>query len=183
MRRAPASGRPSAQLTPTQYARHRGVSKQAVAKAIRDGRIPTTGPRGRQRIDPAIADAAWDVNTDPSKPKGPRSKANGSAPAPGTQAAESARLTRVRARKIERELEQMERSLVDARAAEAHFQKLTRETRDKFLALADRLGPEFSPGGDPRQMTLRMRQEFSRFLAEMAGDEAEPEDQRARASG
>ena len=44
------------------YARHRGVVKSAVEKAIRTGRITTT-PDGK--IDPARADAEWERNTAP----------------------------------------------------------------------------------------------------------------------
>ncbi len=45
------------------YAAHRGVSHQAVNKAVRTGRI-TTLPDGT--IDPARADADWQAQTDPS---------------------------------------------------------------------------------------------------------------------
>lgn len=167
-------------LTATEYARRRGVSKQAVAKAIASGRIPTVRAGRRKLVDPAIADPAWAENTDPSSPKGAR--ANGSVPpAAGTQAAEALELARIRRRKLEREEREAERQLVNARDAEAHFQKLTREARDKFLALADTLGLELAPITDPRQTTLLMRREFTRILNEMVGDEEQ--DDRARASG
>jgi len=43
-------------VTQAQYARHRGVTRQAVSKMVQAGRIPT---HGRQRlIDPAEADVA-----------------------------------------------------------------------------------------------------------------------------
>lgn len=51
-------------MTRAEYARHRGVSRMAVTKAIRSRRIPI----GRDgRIDVAAADAAWLSNTDPSR--------------------------------------------------------------------------------------------------------------------
>lgn len=46
-------------MTQAAYARHRGVSRNAVAKAIADGRIVLIDGR----IDPAIADAQWQANT------------------------------------------------------------------------------------------------------------------------
>ena len=47
-----------------EYARRRGVSHVAVMKAIRAGRL-TPEPDGT--LDPAKADAQWDVNTDPAR--------------------------------------------------------------------------------------------------------------------
>jgi hypothetical protein len=49
-----------AALSQRAYAAHRGVSHTAVQKAIQSGRISTL-PDGR--IDPAVADQAWDRNT------------------------------------------------------------------------------------------------------------------------
>jgi len=51
-------------MTVTQYASHRGVSRQAVNKAIRDGRISAERRGKRFMIDPAAADAAWETHTD-----------------------------------------------------------------------------------------------------------------------
>lgn len=47
-------------VSANEYARHRGVSGEAVRKAIREGRIPTR-PDGS--IDPHTADRAWRDNT------------------------------------------------------------------------------------------------------------------------
>lgn len=46
------------------YAQHRGCSKSAVMKAVKEGRITRT-PDGK--IDPATADAEWITNSDPSQ--------------------------------------------------------------------------------------------------------------------
>jgi len=58
---AAASG--PGRLTQAQYARRRGVSREAVRKAVRDGRIRLIGGK----VDPAAADSAWAANSDPSK--------------------------------------------------------------------------------------------------------------------
>ena len=47
-----------------EYARHRGVSLGAVQKALRVGRINANADK---KIDAAVADREWDVNTDASR--------------------------------------------------------------------------------------------------------------------
>ena len=47
-----------------EYARHRGVSLGAVQKALRAGRIDANADK---KIDAAVADREWDVNTDASR--------------------------------------------------------------------------------------------------------------------
>lgn len=51
-------------MSVAEYASHRGVSRQAVDKAIRAGRIPAERRGKRYVIDPAAADAAWETHTD-----------------------------------------------------------------------------------------------------------------------
>jgi len=56
-------------LSQAEYARHRGVSRQAVLKAVQAGRIHLDS---EGRIDRQQADVAWMANTDPIR-GGPRS--------------------------------------------------------------------------------------------------------------
>lgn len=49
-------------MSQVEYARHRGVSKQAVGKMIANNKIPVTFRDGRKRIDPAAADFALGEN-------------------------------------------------------------------------------------------------------------------------
>lgn len=56
------------------YARRRGVSVEAVSKAVKRGRISTVEDAdGKRKIDPAIADVQWTANSDPSKFQGSNS--------------------------------------------------------------------------------------------------------------
>ena len=50
-------------LSQRAYAQHRGVSHEAVRKAIKTGRI---SPQPDGLIDPVVADAQWDANTLPA---------------------------------------------------------------------------------------------------------------------
>lgn len=63
-----------------EYARMRGVSHTAVARAIGDKRI-TPEPDGT--IDPAKADREWAQNTDPSKQRYEAHRVPSAAPVPG----------------------------------------------------------------------------------------------------
>lgn len=78
-----------APLTLTAYAKHRGVSKMAVSRAVKVGRLResvTRDDRGRPQIaDPAVADLEWDANTDLSRAPGSvkeRAEKRGKASAP-----------------------------------------------------------------------------------------------------
>lgn len=59
-------------LTARAYAAHRGVSHQAVVKALREGRLKRAAVRIGERwaIDPVLADIEWDRSTDGSKQRG-----------------------------------------------------------------------------------------------------------------
>jgi phage terminase Nu1 subunit (DNA packaging protein) len=47
-----------------EYGRHRGVSREAVRKAVAEGRISmVTGPKGKPGVDKDAADKAWAANT------------------------------------------------------------------------------------------------------------------------
>jgi len=49
-------------MTEAEYARHRGVSRQAINKAVRVGKIALREQNGRKGIDPAEADRAMGLN-------------------------------------------------------------------------------------------------------------------------
>lgn len=64
-------------LTARAYATHRGVSHQAVVRALREGRLKRSAAKvgSSWRIDPVLADVEWDRSTDPSMQRGAAAKA------------------------------------------------------------------------------------------------------------
>jgi hypothetical protein len=54
-------------LTQAEYARRHRVSRQAIHRQVREGIIPTHGPR--KRIDPAEADRCWVPRIDAGLPQ------------------------------------------------------------------------------------------------------------------
>lgn len=57
-------------LNLSEYARHRGVSRTAVHRAVQDGRISILMEEGKQLIDPVVADIQWANNTRSRAPAG-----------------------------------------------------------------------------------------------------------------
>ena len=54
-------------MTFAQYAKHRGITRQAVSKAVRGGRISVVCDKNdNRRIDPAVVDREWERNTFPN---------------------------------------------------------------------------------------------------------------------
>lgn len=77
---------PTRSVTLTDYAKHRGVSLQAVINAINDGRLRqciVVDPRGNRSILVDVADKEWAANTDPAMQQGSmQAKANAAARTP-----------------------------------------------------------------------------------------------------
>jgi hypothetical protein len=175
-------------LTRAAYARHRGCSKEAVGKAIRQGRIPV-GSGGR--IDPVAADVAWDRNT---SPRPPAARAPGS-PAPNglpiAAAGLPVDLTEARtmheyakAQLAELELGERQGQLVAvADMRDAAF-RATRSARDLILSVADRLGEVLAGIADANEVRRLLLEELGRGLDELSSLELEPEsDAPAAAAG
>lgn len=157
------------EMTPAEYARHRNVSRQAVGKAINNGRIPAAairGKAGRKMINVAAADLAWSssisrANFSDDVPAGEKNLPTAAAAAPGDEGAapaaadptlNSAR-TQVALYDAERkriELEQLQGRLLEAadvsRAMQRWAEIAVREV-DQLATHADSLAGEFTRGG------------------------------------
>lgn len=91
-------------MTQAEYARHRGVSRQAVNKAIGAGKIPLRESHGRKGIDPAEADRALGLNVQRVLATAPAEDERDAAPrqAPGlTQARTATEVYRARLAELE----------------------------------------------------------------------------------
>jgi len=138
-------------LSRPQYAKHRGCSKQAVDKAVREQRI-TLEPDGK--INPAKADAEWTRNTNAAHPRGakvgdlkPVPKAaikavdetlreDGGDPAPGGEMSfMRARMANevLKAQTARVRLEKMKGQLVDRAKATTMVFDLARRERDAWI--------------------------------------------------
>ena len=154
-------------LSVTAYAARRGVSRQAVNKAIREGRI-SRDPGGM--IDVERADAAWRNNTSHvggARPRAGRRESvehqNGLPSLLSSNTITSAwqaRLTRL-------EFEEREGRLVDVVQVRAQVFEAARRTRDLILAIPDRLAPVIAAESDPAAVHGLVTAELRRALDEL----------------
>lgn len=126
-----------APLSMRQYAKRRGVSAEAVSKAIRDGRLrlSLTAVDGRPKIaDPEMADREWRENTDASK--APDAWKTGSRGAASATLADAAMRERVaRAQLAELDYETRAGALVSAREVERVWTALVVQFRTAILGI------------------------------------------------
>jgi hypothetical protein len=131
-------------VTPSEYARLRGVTPQAVYKAARTGRITLLDGK----VDVEVADIQWRKNTDPAQQA--RALGQREAPAPGG-VVNSARERNEAAQAALRELELAEKRgvLVERAAVDRTVFTKQRIARDRVLGMSARLAPQIAE--DPEQ--------------------------------
>ena len=156
-------------LTPADYARHRRVSRQAVHKAIAEGRIPLV----RGRIDRVAADRDWEDNTEP-----PISGAGGADSASGATFNQARTLHQVyRARLARLDFEERQGKRIDRQeflqAADDHG----RRVKDALMALPGRLGPRVAAEGSRVKCERLILAEVRRLCEELAAGSARAADE------
>ncbi len=170
------------------YARHRGVSPEAVSKAVKTGRI-TTGVDGK--IDPKRADREWEANTDPSKPLNSvngtpkHRKPPGSPKIPGgdVEAATGAlpggippylQSRSIReaylARLSKLEYEEKAGKLVNIDAVRVVGFNAARQARDKLMNMPDRLSPLLAGMSDSHEIHRLLSAEIRLICEDLSND-------------
>lgn len=169
--RKPDPPAPPASLSPAAYAKRRGVSREAVSKAIRQGRIPVL-PGGR--LDPAAADAAWLANSLARPgPPGPALAGGGNGVVVSLTEAQI-RLTFAKAQREELELAEASGRLVPvADVRDAAF-RCTRAARDLLQTVPDRLAEVLVGVAEPAEIRRLLREELGRAIDELEALEPEP---------
>lgn len=156
----------------SEYARHRGVSHQAVMRALKEGRI-TKEADGT--IDPDKADAQWDQNTDFSRnPDKARRTVRGEAPAATGPDYNVSRAVReaYTARLAKLEYEEKTGVLVKADTVKTRWFNTLRIVRDRMLQLPDRWASTLAAEMDPNTIKTMMDAEIRRILDDAADEVA-----------
>ncbi len=153
--------RKAKRISQSAYARRAKVSRQAVSKAIKAGRITRYG----SKIDPDLADAEWLARTDPAR------GGKGRPPAledPGTYMEHKTRREKYAALKAEVDYEiQMDR-LVDRQEVEAAAFQSSRTARDALYDIPDRLADQLAGVTDAHECYLILRREIDAVCALIA---------------
>lgn len=189
-------------LSQRQYARLRGVTQQAVSKAVKAGRIPTVDGK----IDPVAADRAWVANTDQSKPRnsvtgdpkmrrgeplspGPSGRqpsaaddsealeARGSGSVAASYAASRALRERFNARLAKLEYDERSGKVVPADDVRIATFNVARGARNQLLSLPDRLAPILASLSSTREVHNLLTVEVRRICEEISSsaDAGSPE--------
>lgn len=159
------------------YARRRGVSQEAVRKAIAKKRISGIVEGNRVMVDPEVADIQWAKNTDPDQsaranaPKGKSARVAGSDETEKTGTAYWDARTRretAEASRAELDLQKQSGSLVERdRVREAAY-RTGRMMRDALLSVPTRLAPELSGITDAWEIERRMTAALRQVLDDMS---------------
>lgn len=152
------------------YARHRGVSKPAVTKALKDGRIKELADG---TIDVEEADAMWSANTKSlntamtaaSRPASERRPPSGDVPdyndARARNEAAKAALSELR-------LGEEQRRLLDRDEVRDAIFTLFRGIRDRLRSIPGRVCQQLIPMTDTREIMRLLQDEFDQALGEVA---------------
>lgn len=157
-----------------EYARRRGVTHEAVRKAIRDGRIRKTRTG---KIDVVEANRAWQNSTDPSKQRKSASTAT-----PPTEAAQQFAVARAMRESFAAQLaklnyQQRAAILVDANQVRIKAFENARLVRDALLNIPNRISADLAAEPDPLKVGNILTTEITRVLAELAGLRGDPPSQ------
>jgi len=172
-------------VTLTEYARQRGVSHEAVRKAVKVGRLAKSvvfGPTGKARIIPSIAEAEWSANTDsaqqrvpavaPPRPVAEPEPEQATRDEPRTATFQQARTLReaYMARLARLEYEEKSSLLVKADAVKNEAFKTARIVRDNILNIPDRVSAELANETNQFKVHQRLMLELRRALEELRVD-------------
>lgn len=154
------------------YAQHRGVSHEAVRKAIATGRIQTEPD---DSIDPSKADAQWDKNTQPGQSS---PKASGAADETRGANYQNARAVRetYAARLSKLEFETRSGKLIDVDDTNTKFFNLARQLRERIQQIPRKVSHDIVAAvvkkPDVRDVEDILDAAIRQALEELAGTES-----------
>lgn len=166
-------------LNVTQYAQHRGISKAAVSKAIKNGKlndaVDKTGKR--PKINRDLADQLWDkdkklkIDT-PQKPvnnQGDSGNTIPQSPSDGQRYAQSRAMKEIFAAKNEQlKYEERAGNLCRTDDVAKAAMEMARVTRDYLLNLPDKLSPILSAETDINEVHRILTEELTTALKNLS---------------
>jgi len=158
-------------LNLSEYGKRRGVTAEAVRRAIKSGRLKESVSRdekGNPRVDPEIADQEWAANTSDNRGWNARENAKKTAETDmkvsGTLNQSRAIKEAYLARLAKLEFEERSGALVSADEVKNEAFKTARVVRDSILNLPDRLAAQLAAETDPVAVHLILSEELRKAL-------------------
>jgi hypothetical protein len=168
-------------ITQAEYARRRRVSRVAVNRAVREGRI-SIRPDGL--LDPAVADVEWARNTTPRPVPGAAAEVEvGSRGVVITLNEAKTKHEYAKAQLAELELGERARELVRVDEVHSAIFKATRTARDLMESIPDRLAETLVGQMDPEVIRRMLSQELRNVADAMTELRFEDEDEMPAAEG
>ena len=154
----------------SEYARHRGCSPASITKAVSKGKItPING-----KIDPEKADQEWISNSTRLQNR-EKNFQLAEEVAPDTTAMSLSRIKAMheglRAKKTKLEIDQLEGTLIDAKAVKDASFKQARLVRDTLLSIPNRLAPVIANETDEHRVFELIHEEVVSSLRAINGDQ------------
>ncbi len=168
IKRLPMTQDDKAILTVAAYARHRGVTPEAVRYAIRNGHLKgalvykTEG--GPPYVDPSIGDVEW------------KTKNRAGADLQQTDETDSLATSRARKEKADAELAELKLDkekgkLIEAEAVREEAFKVARVVRDTMLNIPDRIASELVGEVDSFKIHKKLTEEIRKALENLSFEE------------
>lgn len=170
-------------VTITEYARQRGITHDAVRKAITAGRLKeclVQNEKGRLRLLPDVADREWQENTQHHRRPGPQPVAGGifepAADNDDLLDVPNFNVSRAKREAYQAELarleyEEKQGTLVNAEAVKKEAFRTARLVRDAMLNIADRIAAELAADTDSFSVHRKLTDEIRTALSGALGDE------------
>jgi hypothetical protein len=153
----------------SEYADHRGCTRQSVKKAIDENRITAIQKNGRWEIDPTVADEEWNRSTNPRY-----FEQQGALPANATEYPSindsRAKHEYYKALLAELAYQSQRQQLVSADEVGREQAKIARTTRELILSIPDRIAHLMAAESDPSAVHALLTAELTNALREVAGE-------------
>lgn len=157
-------------INQAEYARRRGVSREAVRKAVQDGRITLINGK----IDPVVADIQWQQNTNASQQRFSASQAAIDPAATGEGSATLYNMAAARAKRehFDAQLAEMRAlresaALVDAKQMAVTLTGIGAQLRTALERLPDKLAGQLSAASDQRAVHEILTTEIDQVMQAM----------------
>lgn len=167
-------------ITLTAYAKTKGVSVEAVSKAVRVGRLSKSvvfDANNKPRLMPDLADQEWAANTDKAQQRVPAVPPPRPEPQPEPEPSQEPRTATFQqartlreaymARLARLEFEEKSKQVVRVEAVKNEAFKVARTVRDNLLNIPDRIAAELANETNQFKVHQRLTHEIRRALEDM----------------